>query len=195
MIRLCPISIYESVRARAKRFDLQAVLPQADSIPGVLTICCRQRAPGDWSVWIVDPFDDRPAWKRWWNPQPTLPTWHPDLSGERTIVFNNAGVQRGLAVQEAFVQPERYRFDQFAGLEIVAYSVARDLCRVWFVDWQRPLEPGVDPRTIKVGQPSSPFTPRVDDALKQHALSLQAHFQATAGKRCLITKEKIEWSK
>jgi hypothetical protein len=195
MIRLCPISVYESVRARARRFTLESILPQHDSIPGALIISTRQIKALSWSAWIVDPLDDRPAWKRWWKPRPTLPTWQPDLSGERTIVFNNAGVQRGLAVQGAFLQADRYRFDRFAGLEIVAYSVARDLCRVWYVDWQRPLEPGVDPRTIKPGQSSSPFTPRVDETLKQHALSLQAHFQATAGKRCLITKEKIEWSK
>ena len=193
MIRLVPQSIYRHVCQRAKRFDYQGVVPQHNSI--ALTIACRQRAANDWSCWIVEPFLTGNRFLAWWQGRkPMLPAWQPDLSCERTIIWNNAAVQRGLAVQEALLQPERYRFDRFAGLEIVAYSIARDLCRIWYIDWQHPFAPGVDPRTIKAGQPSSKFSPHVDDSLKQHTLQLHARFKATAGKRCIISKEGISYA-
>lgn len=189
MIRLVPLTIYDQVRSRAKRFDWRGILPQHNTI--ALTIACRQRAANDWSVWVVEPFTTGNRFANWLSGhKPTFPTWQPDLSGERTIIWNNAGVQRGLAVQEAFVQPGRYRFDSLAGLEIVAYSVAHDLCRVWFIDWQIPLQPGVDPRTLTAGQRSSPFTSR-DKALAE---ALRASYQTMAGKRQVITKEAISYA-
>jgi hypothetical protein len=204
MIRLIPVALYERLRSRARRFDWQGELPQAGSIPDVLTIAARPRhgEPGWWSAWTVSPFDTRSRLRKWWTgPRPTLPSFAYDLKAEKEIRWRNSLPQRyGLAVREAVVDcGHKWESAALPGIEVLAFSVSKDLCRVFY--HVRSGEPdgwtGVSP-LLRAGVASEPRAVERTPDRALRAKQLHEAFQTmqaklAAGLRYQILPEGQVW--
>lgn len=199
MFRLVPNALYERVHIRARRFDWEGALPQSDSIPGVLTIAARPRHadPGWWSCYVVEPFDTRSRLRQWWSgSRPTLPSFAYDRKSETEIRWRNSLPQRyGLAVREAVVDcGHKWGWTMLPSVEVLAYSVAKDLCRVFY--HVRSGEPdgfdGVSP-LVRAGVASEPRTVARSPDYLLRARQLHDAFHAKAGKRLSIEPKGVTY--
>ena len=182
MLRLVDDDTYERFALYANVYDWTGAIPRHDSV-GALAVGAVQRSAGHWRLWLVD--DTRTAFQRWWGSPRRVPTYTPDLSGERHVAWLNSSVQRGLSVQEAYVP-----FGTYAGVEIVAHSS----CRIFFADRTQldGLGYGIDPRKIKPRKPASYFTPSPE--LRPLAELLHARYHEHLNKKLVITREGYAWT-
>lgn len=193
MLRLVPTDIYEELRPRAKRFDWRGVLPQHDT--HALTVACRPRhnEPQWWSIWVVEAFDDRAWFRRWWEPRPTLPRFGYSLGRETCIHWLNSLPQRhGLALREAILPARSWRADELPNFEILSYAVTdADLARVWFHRRDRVDGfTGVSP-LLRAGRASKPLMPVRTPERELAAKQLHDSYQP--GKQLHITPEGVRY--
>ena len=195
MIRLVSTDLFHELRPRARRFDVEAVLPQWNSLPDVLTIAAQPRYGelGWWSIHVVEPFTTtRFAWLR--GVPKTLPSFGGyKLSAEKSIHWLNSLPQRyGLSVRQAILPAETWSADSIPGVEILAFALTdADLTRVWYHDRSGAPDgfAGVSP-LVRAGRASKPHTS--DNVLA--ARQLDNHYHTTAGKRLVITPKGIQWT-